>query len=326
MRQDRGSSGELRWSALWGKPSKGETRSSALWGKGGRGFVATLALAIALAAPAAYADTGSASFKAYTTPGLIAAAQADPKATFDVVLMGNDRPSGWFTKQIAGFNSAKTKVRRQYTSISGVAARLTGSQVLTLARNGHVDSITYDSPVTLAGGLSNKQRWPFVSGVQKFWASGASAATPTIAVVDAGIDASRADFGGRVVAQVNLTTLAGNSPGDGRGHGTFVAGIAAGSASGYTGAAPSANLVSLDVMDDEGMAWTSDVIAAADWIYQNKDAYNIRVANFSLHSTAPASVYWDPLDRAVEKLWFSGVVVVAAAGNYAVNGAQSGVL
>jgi len=325
MRQDRGSSGGLRWSALWGKPSKGETRFSALWGKGGRGFVATLALAIALAAPAAYADTGSASFKAYTTPGLIAAAQANPKGTFDVVLMGNDRPSGWLTKQIAGFNSAKTKVRRQYTSISGVAARLTGSQVLTLARNGHVESITYDSPVTLAGGLSNKQRWPFVSGVQKFWSSGSSAATPTIAVVDSGIDASRADFGGRVVAQVNLSSLAGNSPGDGRGHGTFVAAIAAGSGDNYAGAAPASKLVSLDVMDDNGMAMTRDVIAAADWILANKDKYGIRVANFSLHSSQPNSIMYDPLDKAVERLWFAGVTVVAAAGNYGIDGQPSGV-
>ena len=29
---------------------------------------------------------------------------------------------------------------------------------------------------------------------------------------------------------------------------------------------------------------------------------------------------YDPLDKAVEKLWFSGIVVVAAAGNYGENG------
>jgi serine protease AprX len=73
-------------------------------------------------------------------------------------------------------------------------------------------------------------------------------------------------------------------------------------------------------MDDNGMALTSDVIAAADWILQNKATYNIRVANFSLQSTQPASLAYDPLDKAVEKLWFSGVVVVAAAGNYGDNG------
>ncbi len=323
MRRDRGSNGSLRWSALWGKPSKGETRSSALWGKGGRGSIATLIVALGLAAPAANAETAS-SFKAYTTPGLTAAAQTSPRATFDVILVGADRPSGWLARQIASFESTKTKVRRQFTSINGVAARLTGSQILTLARNGHVDSITYDSQLTLAA-LSSKQRWPYVSGVQKFWASGTSAATPTIAVVDSGIDASRADFGGRVFAQVNLTSLANNSAGDGRGHGTFVAGIAAGSADGYAGAAPSSKIVSLDVMDDNGMAMTRDVIAAADWILANKDKYGIKVANFSLHSSQPNSFMYDPLDKAVERLWFSGVVVVAAAGNYGLAGQASGV-
>jgi len=34
---------------------------------------------------------------------------------------------------------------------------------------------------------------------------------------------------------------------------------------------------------------------------------------------------FDPLDQAVERLWLNGVVVVAAAGNYAVNGAKSNV-
>ena len=44
-----------------------------------------------------------------------------------------------------------------------------------------------------------------------------------------------------------------------------------------------------------------------------------------MHSTAPASVFWDPLDRAVEKLWLSGIVVVSASGNYGVDGQPSGV-
>jgi serine protease AprX len=124
---------------------------------------------------------------------------------------------------------------------------------------------------------------------------------------------------------VNMTSLTPNSPGDGRGHGTFVAGIAAGGADGYAGAAPASPIVSIDVMDDHGMAMTRDVIRAADWIYANKDAYKIRVANFSLHSAYANSFMFDPLDKAVEKLWFSGVVVVAAAGNYGVDGQPSGV-
>ena len=93
-----------------------------------------------------------------------------------------------------------------------------------------------------------------------------------------------------------------------------MAGIAAGSGDGYAGAAPASKIVSIDVMDDNGMAMTRDVIGAADWILANKDKYGIRVANFSLHSTQPNSFMFDPLDKAVERLWFGGVVVVVAAG------------
>ena len=66
------------------------------------------------------------------------------------------------------------------------------------------------------------------------------------------------------------------------------------------------------------MAKTSDVITAAQWILDNKSKYNIGVANFSLHSSYSTNFYRDPLDQAVEKLWFGGVVVVAAAGNYGI--------
>ena len=64
------------------------------------------------------------------------------------------------------------------------------------------------------------------------------------------------------------------------------------------------------------MALTSDVIAGAEWIYEHRQSLNIRVANFSLHSARPSNFTKDPLNRAVEKLWFGGVVVVTAAGNY----------
>jgi serine protease AprX len=115
---------------------------------------------------------------------------------------------------------------------------------------------------------------------------------------------------------VTLTSLPDNSSGDGRGHGTFMAGLAAGDAPGNAGAAPTAGIVSVDVMDDRGMARTSDVIAGIQWILRNRRQYDIRVANFSLQSVSPSSFRWDPLDKAIEKLWLTGVVVVTSAGNY----------
>jgi serine protease AprX len=329
MRQVDGTKGSLRGSALWGKP-KGESRSSALWGKPGRGF-AILALVAVLAAPvAATAGPGRSvqAAQAIVPASLMADAEAHPAKVFSVIVQGS---RGTKSSTVAGDVGTSTKakpgkakgVKKRFTTLNGVSADLTGAQIVDLATRPGILAITPDARVQLSGQYSNTQNWPQSAGVSDFWTanqlSGLSKPA-AIAVVDSGIQAGRTDFSGRVVKQVTLTGLAPNSPGDGRGHGTFVAGIAAGSAGGYAGADPIAPIISIDVMDDNGMAMTSDVIAAADWILANKAAYNIRVANFSLQSTTAGSFMYDPLDKAVERLWFNGVVVVAAAGNYGVDG------
>jgi len=318
---------ERRSSALWGKRTG--SRGSALWGKGGRG-VAALVFSVALLgplAPAADARPGVSakrgeSVRAFVTPTLLKAAKANRARVFQVIVQGDaDKDSVDVEAKIEGTYLAT--VGKRFRVISGVSVRLTGGQILKLAAKSYVSAITPDAPVELAG-YSNKQKWAYVSGVARFWrdAERGTIRPPAIAIVDSGVDKNRADFGNGagVIEEVTLTKLATNSAGDGRGHGTFVAGIAAGRGAGYAGALPNAPLVSVDVMDDRGMAMTSDVIAAADWIYKNKDRLNIRVANFSLHSAVQNSFMYDPLDKAVEKLWFSNVVVVAASGNFGVNG------
>ena len=328
MRQVSGTRGTLRGSALWGKP-KGESRSSALWGKPGRGFV-ILALVAALCAPvAATAGSGRSvqAARALVPASLMAEAEAHPNQVFSVIVQGS---RGKKSSSVAGEvgNSTKAKpgkakgLTKSFTSLNGVSADLTGAQIVDLAKRPGILAITLDSKIRLSAQFTNTQSWVDSAGVSDFYTGQALSPldVPAIAVVDSGVAAGRTDFGGRVIKSVTMTGLLPNSPGDGRGHGTFVAGIAAGSRAGYAGAAPTAPIVSIDVMDDNGMAMTSDVIAAADWILANKKTYNIRVANFSLQSTVPGSFMYDPLDKAVEKLWFNGVVVVAAAGNYGVAG------
>jgi serine protease AprX len=335
MRLDRDRNGETRQSALWGKPSKGETRSSALWGKPGRGFV-VMALVVALAAPvAATAGSNGRSVqgnRAIVPATLMAEAQAHPAQRFSVIVQGKP---GTKSSSVAHAVVESTDARpgkakglkRTFSSVSGVAAQLTGAQIVELAGQKGILAITPDSRIHLSvynNGFSSSQTWVTAAGVSDVWSG--SLKPPAIAVVDSGVQACRSDFdsgwgcSSRVVKQVSLTSLLPNSSGDGRGHGTLVAGLAAGSRDGYSGVAPTAPIVSIDVMDDNGMAMTSDVIASADWILANKTRYNIRVANFSLQSTVAGSFMYDPLNKAVEKLWFNGVVVVVAAGNYGVNG------
>ena len=107
-------------------------------------------------------------------------------------------------------------------------------------------------------------------------------------------------------------------PYDDDGHGTHVAGIAAGngfSNERYKGIAPEANIIGVKVLDEEGSGTSSDIIAGIQWIIDNKDRYNIKVVNMSFGSPADNSYKDDPLARAAVAAIQSGLTVVVSAGN-----------
>ena len=78
---------------------------------------------------------------------------------------------------------------------------------------------------------------------------------------------------------------------------------------------PKSDLINLKVADKDGMTYESDVVEALEWVYNNKDEYNIRVVNLSMNSSVAQSYHTSPLSAAVEILWFNGIVVVVSAGN-----------
>jgi serine protease AprX len=308
------------------------TRASALWGTGGRGprrtgavlAVAAVILVLPLSAGARSSEHGS-SFSATVPVSLLSAAKAHPQQMFDVIVQSANGATSTDTAGAVRAAARSRVVKRQYRALRSVSASLTGAGLLRLAKRPGILAITRNSAVTPT--VKNPQKWPGGPKIDWFWGSPFAKSTQaaTIAMVDSGIDTSNNEFGTRVLTQVDFTPLGSSTRPDGRGHGTFVAGIAA-SAGHFGGAAPDANLVSLKVFNDQGQGMTSDVLRAVDWILQNKDQYNIRVANFSLQTGLSTSFRFDPLDRAVEQLWQAGVVVVVAAGNYASNGEPSGIL
>lgn len=139
----------------------------------------------------------------------------------------------------------------------------------------------------------------------------------TVAVVDSGIVKNR-DLGGRLLKNVSFNQEYHDGR-DRHGHGTFVAAIIAGDGRHQDGErigiAPKANLLNVRISNDRGMSTESEVVAALQWILENKARYNIRVVNLSLNSTVAQSYHTSPMDAAVEILWFNGIVVVASAGN-----------
>lgn len=144
-----------------------------------------------------------------------------------------------------------------------------------------------------------------------------------VAVVDSGIDPA-ADFFtqtgyDRVTAAVSFGKGTNHSVYDGYGHGSHIAGIIGGnggnSGGAYIGVAPKSNLINVKVSDNKGAATILSVVEGLQWVNDLRDVLHIRVVNISLNATVSDSYINDPLDAAVEVLWFNKVVVVTSAGN-----------
>jgi serine protease AprX len=304
--------------------------------------VAVLALVLPVSGLAASAgstsgkDQGSGS--ALVPQALLDQAKANPSQLFNVVVTGQKgRSSATIANDVnSGRSDGQGKLKRQFRSINGVSASLSGADLLKLADNSHVRSIVPDQKLGLLD-YQNDEMWRTSTGVSSLWSHPATVCAvnalgvqidplckavaafvapqaPAIAVVDSGIDPNHAaDFGSRILARADM--VGDGKSGDPVGHGTMVAGVAAGANSSYPGVAQNAPLLDVRVADSSGQASTSTIIAGLDWILANKSQYNIRVVNMSLGSTSAASIAFNPLDQAVEKLWLSGIVVVASAGN-----------
>jgi len=170
--------------------------------------------------------------------------------------------------------------------------------------------------------------------------NGVTGAGIGVAVIDSGVyfdqhtqDTLGANVQSHFLGQANFVgagTCAETTPGtcftdytnsqDGFGHGSHVAGIIWNNVRDYyTGAvlgiAPDANVLSVRVLNDDGMGTYEDVIEGIQYVVANKDIFDIRVINMSLSAHATTPYFVDPMNRAVEAAWAAGIVVVAAAGN-----------
>lgn len=191
-----------------------------------------------------------------------------------------------------------------------------------------------------------------LTGASRLHAEGWLGTGTSVAIIDSGIQASHPYFRdasgrSRVVAESCFVDLqvftnaelpcpggqnsvigpaAADIGSDERfGHGTHVAGIAAGNASqapgasGYTGMAPEANLVVSRVFGTWG-ALDSDITAAMDWVASVAATHKIASVNLSLGSYQAryfdCRAFTDSIYGAVTaKLRAAGVAIVAASGN-----------
>ncbi len=190
-------------------------------------------------------------------------------------------------------------------------------------------------------------------------AAGATGAGYTVAIIDTGVDRDHPAFDGpgelRVVSEACFSKgglCAGGATEDsgvgaaqpcavkGCSHGTHVAGIAAGRPTAQysgTGVAPDATIIAAMVASAEEDADVcgspppcvilplSDVMKAMEWVYEQRDQYDIAAINLSLglgefeeHCNMYQGVDWQ---QSIWNLISVGIAVVASSGNDGFNDA-----
>jgi serine protease AprX len=213
------------------------------------------------------------------------------------------------------------RVEHAFSVIDGFSASVPRAAMQELAKLPGVRWVTENRSLKLLGQYGQDSGvasavYTDVTRASRAWSWGYTGNGVNVALIDTGVNTS-GDLAGQVIHAEDFTSEHDNQ--DNFGHGTFVAGLIAGTGAGSAGAikgeAPGAKIVSLKIAGRDGTTDVTSVLEALEWVVTYKDAFGIRVVNLSLGFNSHQSYTVDPLDFAVERVWNAGIVVITAAGN-----------
>ncbi|RKT56729.1 S8 family peptidase [Saccharothrix australiensis] len=235
-----------------------------------------------------------------------------------VVLRGD----GQDAQQVAATAAALTQqhggqVRHTYgAALDGYSAEMTAEQAVRVAREPGVRYVQQVSRMVAVDTQEHPPNWgddridqldlPLDHAYTHPAAPGRGA---RVYVLDTGLNAAHEDFAGRVGEGFDAVDR-DTTPQDCHGHGTHVAGTAAGA---VHGVAKEATVVPVRVLDCGGRATDDDLLAGIDWVKAN--AARPAVVNFSIGCRQRCAD--QALDDAVRSVIAGGVPWVQAAGNAA---------
>jgi serine protease AprX len=197
--------------------------------------------------------------------------------------------------------------------IGGFAATMTGAQARALAHTSGVRRIEGDGTVHA---LDESVNDDFGATLARTDTPGLDGSGVGLCVVDTGVDPDHEQISPRSVTFKDFVNDQATAYDD-QGHGTHVAGIAAGdgvggtSAASFIGVAPAATLYAAKVLDSTGNGSDSNVVAGVQWCAAQP---GVDVISMSLGDTAGGDGT-DASSLAVDAAVATGITVVVAAGN-----------
>ncbi len=223
------------------------------------------------------------------------------------------------------------RVQYEYRLLPGLVSLrgIPSSELDTLAALPGVRSIEADRIVH----ASIHDSVPLIGGLQEQMVAAGFSATGAgvrVCFIDSGIRPDHVMFPGRIDAAAGYDFVNGDSdPADDFGHGTHVAGIAAGrtgltvnffGGSGvepFQGVAPEVTIIAVKALDENGVGLSSDVIAAIDRCASpTLPGGPAQVINLSLGAGQfTTACDDDPLAAAANAAVDAGLVVIASSGN-----------
>ena len=261
--------------------------------------------------------------------------ERDPDGTVPVIV----RYAADATSSVVdeAFDGTDSEVTRRYRTVDALAADLDRDGVEALRSTPGVLGVEPDRASRIAASTNLTQ-----IGAAAAQDAGATGRGATVAILDTGVDASHPMLAGRVVGEACFSR-SGNCPngqttmfGTGSaapctystnacGHGTHVAGIAAGNDGVRSGVASEATILAVQVFSRSGnsaISWTSDQMAGLDWVYAQRSTFTIAAANLSLgfslytdRATCDADGIGIGYRTVTDRLRSAGIATVAATGN-----------
>lgn len=254
--------------------------------------------------------------------------------SFARVFISFDKPVGASEKALIRAHGGKIKY--SYSIVNAIAAQVSQSALKGLANNPNITAIEADDTVyAVDTELDNSWGVKHIQSDDVHTAPYSNKGTGVkIGIIDSGINYYHPDLDGNYAGGYDFYYYDYN-PMDVYGHGTHVAGTACaedndnGSADpklGVIGVAPDCDLYSLRVLNENGVGYWSDIIAALEWSTGvEMQIYNVftdewltvqgakmDVINLSLGKDRnPGGTVKQAFDNAEAQ----GIVIVAAAGN-----------